>query len=353
MSAEVRPSPEAIRRARLDNPKMRERDLALQLGISEAGLVAAHCGEGVTRIEPRVNDVLAGLEALGEVMALTRNESAVHEKIGVYDKVVAGERNAMVLGADIDLRIFPSVWRHGFAVEKRDGDAVRRSLQFFDETGEAVHKVHLRPASDVGAYETLVNSLVSDDQTADLRVEERAESSAEPHAGEEGDAESLRTQWSAMTDVHQFHGMLRKLKLSRHQAVGMVGEDYAWRIDDGAVPALFAHAAQERIPIMCFVGNRGCIQIHSGPVETIKPMGPWTNVLDPTFHLHLRTDHISEVWAVRKPVREGHVTSVEVYDANGAMIIQFFGKRKEGEGEREDWRMIAENLPRVRTANVA
>jgi putative hemin transport protein len=92
MSAEAKPSPEAIRLARAENPKMRERDLATQLGVSEADLVAAHVGEGVRRIEPRVSDVLFGLEALGEVMALTRNESAVHEKIGVYDKVIAGQR---------------------------------------------------------------------------------------------------------------------------------------------------------------------------------------------------------------------------------------------------------------------
>lgn len=342
-------SPEAIRQARCDDPKSRERDLALRLGITEAGLVAAHCGHGAQRIEPRVSDLLSGMEALGEVMALTRNESAVHEKIGVYDKVVAGGRNAMVLGADIDLRIFPSVWRHGFAVEKVDGDATRRSLQFFDEYGDAVHKIHLRPTSDIAAYENLVHTLWSENQAAGIAVDEKpaGQAVAQPTA----QADDLRAQWSAMTDVHQFHGMLRNLQLSRHQAVGMVGDDYAWRIDDGAVPALFAHAAQEQIPIMCFVGNRGCIQIHSGPVEAVKSMGPWINVLDPTFHLHLRTDHISQVWVVRKPV--SHVTSVEVYDGAGSMIIQFFGQRKEGRVEREDWRMIAENLPRIHHVNVA
>ncbi len=106
MDQRVKPAPHEIRRTRAENPKMRERDLAAQLGISEAELVAAHCGEGVTRVEPRVNDLLTGLEPVGEVMALTRNESAVHEKIGVYDKVVTGEHTAMALGENIDLRIF-------------------------------------------------------------------------------------------------------------------------------------------------------------------------------------------------------------------------------------------------------
>ena len=44
---------------------------------------------------------------------------------------------------------------------------------------------------------------------------------------------------------------------------------------------------------MCFVGNRGCIQIHSGPIQDIKPMGPWINIFDETFHLHLRLDHVA------------------------------------------------------------
>ncbi|BCG87804.1 hemin-degrading factor [Mesorhizobium sp. 113-3-9] len=347
MDQRVKPAPHEIRRARTDNPKARERDLAAQLGISEAELVAAHCGDGVVRVEPRVNDLLTGLEAVGEVMALTRNESAVHEKIGVYDKVVTGNHNAMVLGENIDLRIFPKVWAHGFAVEKRDGEEIRRSLQFFDVAGEAVHKVHLRPASSLYAYQKLVATLASSNQEPTIDI-------SGPIADDESEAgattanlDDLRDRWSRLTDVHQFFGMLKTLKLSRRQAVRMVGTDYAWLLDNDAVRAMFHHASEGEMPIMCFVGNRGCIQIHSGPVRSIKPMGPWINVLDETFHLHLRTDHIHEVWAVRKPTKDGHVTSLEVYAADGEMIIQFFGKRHEGESERDDWRFLAENLPRI------
>jgi putative hemin transport protein len=143
MDTMARPGPQEIRRARTQNPKMRERDLAGALGVSEAELVAAHCGEGVRRLDPRVSDVLRGLEAVGEVMALTRNESAVHEKIGVYGNVALGEGAGVVLGREIDLRVFPRNWAHGFAVEKPGEDGVRRSLQFFDAAGDAVHMVHV------------------------------------------------------------------------------------------------------------------------------------------------------------------------------------------------------------------
>jgi putative hemin transport protein len=346
MDARVKPAPHEIRSARADNPKMRERDLAGQLGISEAELVAAHCGDGVQRIEPRVNDLLLGLEAVGEVMALTRNDSAVHEKIGVYEKVQPGAHATVLLGEQIDLRVFPKVWAHGFAVEKRDGDQIRRSLQFFDASGEAVHKVHLRPASSLYAYQKLVAELSATDQSQGIEVQPVRDESPETEPGA-GALDDLRERWSKLTDVHQFFGMLRALKLSRRQAVRMIGQDYAWQIDNDAVVAMLNHAAQDQIPIMCFVGNRGCIQIHSGPVQNVKPMGPWINIMDETFHLHLRTDHIVEAWTVRKPTKDGYVTSIEAYGADGNMIIQFFGKRHEGEVEREDWRFLAKNLPRI------
>ena len=352
MDQRVKPTPHEIRRARIDNPKMRERDLAASLGITEADLVAAHCGEGVRRVEPRVNDLLTGLEAVGEVMALTRNESAVHEKIGIYDKVVTGDNNALVLGEQIDLRIFPKAWAHGFAVEKRDGDEIRRSLQFFDARGEAVHKVHLRPTSNLYAYQKLVASLEAVDQQPSIALAEDDAAGA-PEAAPPVSADDLRDRWSKLTDVHQFFGMLRTLKLDRQQAIRMVGQDYAWQLDTDAVAAMFNHVARDGLPIMCFVGSRGCVQIHSGPVRSIKPMGPWLNVLDETFHLHLRVDHIREVWAVRKPTREGHVTSLEAYGADGNLIIQFFGQRHEGEVERADWRFLAENMPRLPASTAA
>ena len=346
----TKPSAAEIRQARLDHAKMRERDLAEQLGISELELLAAHCGERVVRIEPRVADILKGLEAVGEDMALTRNDGAVHEKIGVYDKVVASGDTVLALGEMVDLRIFPKVWAHGFAVEKHDGDDVRRSLQFFDATGSAVHKVHLRPASDLAAFRDLVDRHRALDQGQDVEVEPAAT------VGEEApstSAEDLRDRWSKLTDTHEFHFMLKSLNLSRRQAMRMVGRDYAWSLDSAAVCAMMEGAAQSAMPIMCFVGNRSCIQIHSGPIQAIRPMGPWLNVLDETFHLHLRLDLIREVWAVRKPTRDGHITSLEAYDEAGRMIIQFFGKRHEGHEERDDWRRLVETLPNLSSQSAA
>ena len=353
MTESLRPTPSEIRAYRAENPKMRERDIAAQLGVSEAALVAAECGLTAVRIDADANRFLLRAEDLGEVMALTRNESAVHEKIGVFEKITTGEMASIVLGEQIDLRIFPSAWVHAFAVTKTDdsGEA-RKSLQFFDKWGNAVHKLHLRPASNVAAYDKIVEDFRLDDQ-AQTFVADASTPAGDDKPENVVDVTELRDRWAKMTDTHQFHGILRKLKIGRRQALQHIGDDFAWRLDPSSVETMMRASAEIELPIMCFVGNRGMIQIHSGPIAKIAPMGPWLNVMDPTFHLHLRTDHIAELWAVRKPTADGHVTSIEALDAKGEMIIQFFGKRKEGFAERPEWRDIAEGLARLDTTVAA
>jgi putative hemin transport protein len=348
----TRPTPHEIRAYRAANPKMRERDIAAQLGISEAALVAAECGLTASRIDADANRFLERAEELGEVMALTRNESAVHEKIGVFENVKTGTSASLVIGSEIDLRVFPSAWAHGFAVSKTDANGeVRRSLQFFDKWGNAVHKVHLRPTSDLEAYDRIVSNFRLEDQSQEF-VAEAGEPAADDGTGIV-DTEALRDHWTKMTDTHQFHGMLRSLKIGRRQALHAVGDDLAWQLDAGSIETMMRGSAEIELPIMCFVGSAGVIQIHSGPVANIATMGPWLNVMDPTFHLHLRTDHIAELWAVRKPTSDGHVTSLEALDAKGEMVIQFFGKRKEGFAERPEWRNLVETLPRLNSIAAA
>ncbi|MBB4952206.1 putative hemin transport protein [Agrobacterium vitis] len=340
-----------IRQIKIDNPTMRERDIAAQCGITEAEYVAAWLGHSATRITCDFDRIFPKLEALGVVMALTRNENAVHEKIGCYDRFIGGKKAAMMLGEQIDTRMFPEHWVHGFAVETTLGDSVKRSFQFFDAQGDAVHKIHLRPESDVAAWQALARELALDDQSTDLNIQPPVE---EVFANDGNvPLNDLRHRWSTMTDTHQFVGLLKALELSRLKAISSVGDDFAWKVSPQAVATMFEDAVRTQVPLMCFVGNQGCVQIHSGPVSNVKPLGPWLNIMDETFHLHLRADRIAEAWVVRKPTDKGHVTSLEAYDAQGNLIIQFFGKRIEGQDERPQWRTIVENLPVSDTSRAA
>jgi putative hemin transport protein len=346
-------TPEEIRAARAENPKLRDRDLADRLGVSEAALVAADAGSGVTRIAEHPDALVPRLSALGEVMALTRNDSAVHEKVGVYANYTPGQHAAMVVTDEIDLRIFPRHWVHAFAVERAAEGGARRSLQVFDAAGDAVHKVHLREGSDLGAWEALVADLADGDRSETLANEPRAP--VEAPKADPAKADLLRQEWRKMTDTHQFLRLVSQLKMNRLGAYRIAGAPFARPLAPESVNAALEAVAAAGIPFMLFVGNRGCIQIHSGPIHTLQPMGPWQNVMDPGFNLHLRRDRIAEVWAVEKPTARGPAISIEAFDAEGGLILQAFGYRKEREGidHTAPWSGIVAGLPMAPVGEMA
>lgn len=332
-----------IRAARRDSDRMRPRDLADSLGISEAELLAAHVGHGTTRIDAHPDRLMPAVDPFGEVLAITRTPSCVHEKRGAYHDYHSGDHAAMVLAEEIDLRIFPRHWVHAFAVDEAGEAGPRRTLQVFDAAGDAVHKVFLRPESDHSAWGQTVRALALPDQVDHLRVEARRP--VEPARPRADRAVELRARWTEMTDTHQFLGLASKLRMNRLGAYRVAGAPHARALAPSALVALFEGLAGSGIAPMVFVGNQGCIQIHSGPIGTVRPTGPWFNILDPGFNLHLRADHVAEVWAVEKPTRRGTALSVEAFDAEGALILQCFAVRKPGNDHGPAFAKLVAGLP--------
>jgi len=340
--------PEAIREMRQANQKMRDRDFAAQFNISEAQLVAAYLGEGVTQISADLDMVFPRLAALGEVMALTRNASCVIEKVGTYSDYRPGKHASMVLTPEIDLRLFPRHFVTAFAVERSSDAGIRRSLQFFDAAGDAVHKIHLRAASNLDAWAALISDLALGEQEPLLEVTPR-----QPPEAAKADpqkAEQLRLEWAKMTDTHQFRQLTSKLKMNRLGAYRIAGAPLVRQLDTGAVDTLLHAIRDQGTEVMIFVGNPGCIQIHAGPVQNLRRMGPWQNILDPGFDLHLRLDHLAEVWAVNKPTQSGDAISVEAFDSAGQVIFQVFGRRDENRDHRPEWAEIVASLPSLTTS---
>ncbi|WP_088156438.1 hemin-degrading factor [Achromobacter xylosoxidans] len=317
-------------------PKLRARNLAQSLGVSEAEWVAAECsGLKATDLHGTPQEIFRELGTLGPVMALTRNDWCVHERHGVYEDIQADGPVGLVLGPDIDLRVFFTAWKSAWAVEQ-DG---RHSLQFFDGAGVAVHKVYRTEATDATAYDALVAKFAGEAQWPETQPY-----AAAADADRVEDGAQWREAWLGMQDTHEFFPLLRKFKVSRLAALAAAGEDLAQQVPADAVERMLESAAQSGLSIMCFVGNRGMIQIHTGPVQQLRRTGPWYNVLDPKFNLHLDTTAIASAWVVNKPTSDGWVTSLELYAATGDLIAQFFGERKPGKPELAQWRELMISL---------
>ena len=325
---------------------MRERELAAQLGISEAEFLAAWLGNTAIRIDPNPAQVIPLLMQVGEVMALTRNDIVVHEKIGIYERFKQRESTAMVLGPDIDMRIFPDQWAFGFAVEKTDADgATKRSLQFFDVFGTAVHKVHARPATDLMAWALMVERLRLPEGIAVPPVS-KLPATMPPRGMDDLNLlrKSLVDDWASMQDTHEFQFILVGNKINRAEAAMVIGPDYSGTMPQTLPAQLIKAASTHQVPLLIFARNRGCLQVHNGPLNRIVPMGPWINVMDERFHMHLRTDCEHPVYLLRKPTRHGDVLSIEIIDPAGKDVLLITAVRTMEGGDDTAFRELLRSI---------
>ncbi|MEO4046134.1 ChuX/HutX family heme-like substrate-binding protein [Pseudomonas sp. CAU 1711] len=330
-------------RLRAEQPGLRARDAAARLGVSEAELTASRLGVDAVRLRTDWAELLPAFGELDYIMALTRNEHCVHERKGHYREVSVSANGAMglVVSADIDLRLFISQWASVFAVAESTERGVQRSIQVFDRQGVAVHKVYLTARSEEAAWAPLVERFRTAEQSAELDLQPLAERPA-PRADAEVNVAALRADWAELKDTHHFFAMLKRHDLARTQALRLAGREWAEPLASAELPRLLEEAGARAVPIMVFVGNRHCIQIHSGTVSNLRWMGDWFNVLDPEFNLHLRMPGVVELWRVRKPSSDGVITSYEAFDADGELVVQLFGARKPGVPELVEWRELAE-----------
>ena len=329
---------------RTETPNLRIRDAAEKLGVSEAELLATGLGTTVTRLDQDAASLLHALPSVGRTMALTRNPSAVSEVRGTYGGIELGHHAGAVVGDGIDLRVFVSNWKHTFAVNEphpqKDGQR-RRSIHVFDAAGTAVHKIYLEPEGDAATWDGIVAT-----RTKELPlVLEPAPAPKAEQPDANVDVAALRTAWDAMQDTHEFFHLLMAHKVTRTQALRLAGVERARQVPNTAMATILEGASASHDKIMIFVGNRGCLQVFSGKVDNIKRMGPWLNVLDPAFNLHLREDHIASSWVVAKPTKSGTVTSLELYDQAGENIALVFRKRDDREqAEDPGWSALLAQL---------
>lgn len=321
---------------------LRMRDAAEALGVPEAALLEARRpGGSVVRLRAPFADILRRMPEAGDVLALTRNDACVIESRGTFPAPEIEGTMGQTVGA-IDLRLFLRNWTYGYAYREEPESGPRTGLLFFDAAGTAIHKIY-GPTPALAAI--VADFADTDAAPADFSgaafVPIPDATAERPDA--EIDAAGLVAAWGTLKHTHEFFGLLRTFGVSRLQAMRLA-PDFARPVAASAARTVLEAVSGGTMPVMVFVGNPGCVQIHSGEVRRVEVMGPWLNVLDPAFNLHLREDRISSAWVVRKPSVNGDIHALELYDANAHNFCQIFGQRLAGAREREDWRALAASL---------
>lgn len=325
-----------------DNPRLRARDAAEKLGISEAQLLDLQRGDSVFRLEPHFAELLKKFKSLGTIMVLTRNNAVVHELTGQYEKLYVNSHGDKEIAiainpGGIDLRLFLYKWHSAYAqiTDKHT------SIQFFDYEGTAVQKIFSTQASNMDAFHQLIMEFKAAEPQP-LQLQAQPTITAHTLADEAVDINALRADWQQLQDVHDFPKMLEKHQVARLQALNLVGHQWAQPLSTTALEVIMNQVRDDQIEIMVFVGNAGAVQIFSGYIDQLKWFNNWFNVLDKEFNLHVDTEQLAHAWLVHKPTDKGQniISSVEFFDAQGETLLTLFGRRDEGKSANQDWQSL-------------
>ena len=319
----------------------RAREAAKKLGITEAGFVALSCGESCQLLnEDSFTEILQSLEAIGEVMALTRNEAMVLESHGIYEGAVSRHGHIIINTDKIDLRLRVSDWKFGFTVNEND----RHSLQFFDEFGEATHKIYLTKKSNVDAYQQMISKHANNNGYDNLAIKDKpAQLSIAKTI--DIDSNAFQKDWNDLNDAHQVNNLLNKYNATRPQAYRHLG-DGAIMLRNNGLREMLEVSSEKYIPILMFVPNYASTHIHNGKVNKLMEMGPWFNVLDPNFNLHANMELITETWLVIKNTNDKATYSMEIFDENQQplMMVYLHPDAKNNTDIQQLWANILQNL---------
>lgn len=302
-----------------ENPRLRIRDAADQLNVSEAQLVALGVGDTATRLRTDWADLLFELHRLGPLMGLTRNDHAVHERHGGYGSIKILGDTRIVKDGGFEAVLFLSEWHSGFAVTEVSHEVVRHSLQFFSRDGCAVHKIYLTGESCLSAFMELVDQFRCSNQSRVMAAEGRASAPVSPDTDAFWSSRLL-SGWPLAADGQPL--TVPDLSL-RSEAIAHDP------LPAGAAEAILKRAADLKASLIIAVGNSGALQLHRGPIHKILRTGPWINVLDEPFNLHLRDTQLSSGWLIRE-LTEGENQSLCWCDEHHKPALQIFSEDRSG-----------------------
>lgn len=334
---------EALDAARAAKPRLPAIEIAERLAISEGELQAARLGRDVWTLPLTPSELAAYLPQLGRVKALTRSRLAVLEQTGDYPELSGGPQTGLLLDpGGLDLRLLYTHWhwacliRDPLPSSNAEEPQWRWSLQIFNQHGCAVHKCFAlenplpRPWGALAALGTR-------DTPAFTQSMPRLKRPLP-------EIPSLASEWGAMRDVHQFFALLQRHRLERIEANQLMEGRYTQALPTHALEMVLQHASQRGLPLMLFVASPGCVQIHTGTLPAPQRARGWLNLFGEQFTLHLDDAAIDQVWQVSKPNRDGGVTSIEAFDAQGSLVLQLYAERQEGRAERREWRQLLDEL---------
>ena len=247
-----------------NNPKIRIRDAAKSLGVSEADLLCTEIGNDVNYL--KIDDTskfIAEILKLDQIMMLTRNESVVHE-LTVSPLEINFVGNCITDRHQLPLLEFNhTILKHVFYQKKIHASKELRSFQIFSKNGKSCIKFFLKGPNE-NKFDELGNLYKANYNYTLLN--EMSHSRPDSLISKNGLANDFNNSST--------NGSILKQK---------------------ALSIILKKCAKHQCPIEIEVFGIGVRQYYRGQIKKVVNFGPWENILDKEFNLHVLSNEIDKV----------------------------------------------------------
>ena len=296
--------------------KHRHRKIALFLNVTELELVDSHVGvtklESIKtsphlaraiRLKPLWSNIIQDIQGFGEVMSLTRNAHAVHENLAFYKHSSSSDDIGMVHSDELAMRLMFERWEYGYLFEECKSNVLERSIQFFNEFGEPVHKIFLLPHSHQWYFDDLAKKWADSNQDPGVTVQDKLDH-----------------------DQHFDKGAL----------AAMIEERYANQkklIEFDEAQFLLSSVVQAKVPLTITVLNDGAKQSHDGVVDEIEERNDWLHLSNQQFNCHLNLKQMPKIFINHQE----DSYSIEMFDEEGFLLVLIAASPRSTQQLNETW----------------
>ena len=274
---------------RAENKRVRIRDAARELQTTEAELLSTEIDDNtyylsIDNFQKFIEQVLS----VDKLMFLIRSDIAVHEV--TVDSCNMQLKNNCILDSDnsIILDFDRNLFKHVFYQIKNHANKNLRSFQIFDSNGNASLKIYLK-GKDESKFDNI------------------------------GLKYKINYNYEIPPVTHLNH------KIANYHSdkkVNFYFTDYIERdsrnqkkIKKESLRMILNSASDNKTPIQIHGIGPGSVQYYKGRIKNIVDYGPWINVIDRTFNLHLLEDKLGVSFLTKYSSKSSmHYYCVDFFD---------------------------------------
>ena len=277
-----------------DNPKVRIRDAAYQMKVSEAELLSTEINETVSFL--LIEDMAAFIKdvlKVDKIMLLIRSDYVVHEKT-IKTKNIRLEDNQIIDLDKNDCSILDfniDAFEYVFFQKKMHSNRELKSFQFFDKAGMAILKIYLK-GKDLGFFDEI-----------DLKYKK-----------------TYNYEMQSDLDINNSNLLDSKIKINL--PFDTINSKTTCRdISVKSLRLILENASDMKTPIQIHALGLGTIQYHRNTVRNIVDYGPWVNVIDQKFNLHVLENGLTRASLIQYQFKDCQQYLINFFDKNNTHVL--------------------------------